>query len=136
MRAAVCYRQCIAKQCHERHWLAGAEGGLVQCVKILAHGAGRIGWINLRDVPVLLRRRVLLVGIRLDQARINRHALTADQSLFNAACDGHLEQVAQQFAVAEAAMPVLREGGMVRDTVAQIETAKPTIRQVQMHLFA
>jgi hypothetical protein len=42
----------------------------------------------------------------------------------------------QQFALAKAAMPVLREGGVVGNAVGQIETSKPPIRQVQMYLFA
>jgi hypothetical protein len=43
--------------------------------------------------------------------------------------------VAQQVAVAETAMAVLRKRRMIRHRVRQIETAKPAIRQVQMHLI-
>ncbi len=118
------------------HLAGRAECGLVQRVEILAHGAGRIGRIDLRSVPVFLRRRVLLVGIRFDQAGIDRHALTADQTFLDAARDGRLEQMPQQLAVAEPAMPVLGKRRVIRDPVAQIEAAEPAIRQVQMHLFA
>jgi hypothetical protein len=44
--------------------------------------------------------------------------------------------VAQQVAVAETAMAVLGEGRVIRHPVRQIEAAKPTIGEVQMHLFA
>ena len=47
-----------------------------------------------------------------------------------------LEQMAQQLALAETPVPVLREGGVVGNAVVQIEAAKLAIRQVQMHLFA
>ena len=61
------------------NFAGGSERGFIQFVQILANRAGRICWINLRDVPVLLRRRVLLVRLRLDRAGIHRHALAADQ---------------------------------------------------------
>lgn len=72
-----------------------AECGFVQDVQILANGSGRISWIDPPRVPVLLRRRVLLVGIGLNEARVDGHALSADQALFNAPRHGRLEQVAQ-----------------------------------------
>ena len=114
----------------------GAHAITVQGVKVLAHGGGRFRWINFPDVPVHFRCRILLVGIGLDQTGINGHALATDQSLLDAACDGRFEQVAQQFAVAETPVPVLGKGRVVRDAVAQIETAEPAICQVQMDLFA
>ena len=77
-----------------------------------------------------------VVGIRLDQTRINRHALAADETFLNAAGSGCLEQMTQQFALPETAMPVLREGGVVGNAVVQIKAAKPAIGEVQMHLFA
>jgi len=41
-----------------------------------------------------------------------------------------------QVASAEAAVPVLGEGGMVGHPVDQIEPAEPTIGEVEVHLLA
>src|SRR6056297_534350 len=76
------------------------------------------------------------VRICFDQAGINRHALSADETFLNAPGDGRLEQMTQQFALPETAMAVLREGGVVRNPVVQIKAAEPPIREVQVHLFA
>ena len=86
-----------------------AECGFVQCVHILANGSGRISGIDLSRVPVLLRRRVLLVGISLDEACIDGHTLSANQALFDAPCNGRLEQVAQQLTLAEPTVPVFEK---------------------------
>src|SRR6056297_3787089 len=117
------------------HLAGGPEGGFIQRVEILANRTGRISRVNPRRVPVVLRRRVLLVGIRLDQAGIDCHALTADQTYLDAPRDRRLEQVSQKFALAEAPMSILGKRRMIRDPVAQIEAEKPAIREVQMHLF-
>ena len=62
--------------------------------------------------------------------------MPTDEAFLNATRDGRLEQVPQKFTVAEAPVPVLRERGMVRVTVTQIEAAKPPISQAQMNLLA
>lgn len=117
--------------------LAGCpKCGLIQRVEIFVYGAGRVGRINGRDVPLFLRRRVLLVCVRFDQAGIDGHALTADKAFLDAPCNGRLKQVAQQFTLAEPAMTVLGKGRMVGNTVVQIQTTKPALCQVQMHLLA
>jgi hypothetical protein len=118
-----------------RDLAGGAEGGLIQCIEILANRAGRIGWINLRDVPVLLRRRVLLVGIRFDETGIDRHALAADEALLDAPRYGRSEQVAEQFAVTEPSVSVLRERRVIRDPVTQVKAAEPAIGEVEMDLL-
>ena len=84
-----------------------SECGLIQRLEILAHGARCIGRVDARRVPLFLRRRVLFVCIRLDQAGIDCHTLPADQTFLDAAGNGRLEQMTQQFALAETAMPVL-----------------------------
>ncbi|EPX83956.1 hypothetical protein Salmuc_01731 [Salipiger mucosus DSM 16094] len=118
------------------HLAGSTERCLVQSLKILANGPRGISRIDLRRIPLLLRSRVLLVGIGFDQARVDGHALSADQALFDAPRDGRLKQVAEQFALAETTMAVLREGGMVRNPIAEVQAAKPAIRQVQMDLLA
>ena len=85
------------------NFAGGPEGGLVQRVEILADGAGRIRRIDLHGVPFFFRCRVLPVGISLDQAGVNGHALAADQTLVDAARNSRLEQMAKQLAVAKPA---------------------------------
>ena len=63
-------------------------------------------------------------------------SLAADQALGDAARDHAFEQVAEEVAVAEAAMPVLGEGRVVWDRVHQVEPAEPAIGEVQMDLLA
>ena len=50
--------------------------------------------------------------------------------------DRRLEQLAQQVAVAEAAMPVLREGRVIGHSPVEAEAAEPAIGEVQVHLLA
>ena len=47
-----------------------------------------------------------------------------------------LKHLTQQIALAEPAVAVLGEGGVIRNGVRQIEAAEPTIGQVEMDLFA
>src|SRR6056297_1732607 len=75
----------------------GVRALTIQRVEIIANRTGCIRRINPRRVPVVLRRRVLLVGIGLDQAGIDCHALTADQIFLDATRDRRLEQVSQKF---------------------------------------
>ena len=87
-------------------------------------------------LPVGTCQRALLVGIGLDQAGIDRKAFAADQPLVHAAPHHRLEQVAEEIALAKAAMAVLGEGGVVRHLALQAEAAEPAVGQVQVHLFA
>ena len=81
------------------------ERCLIEHREILAHRvAGGVG-----RQALAARHRTLAVGIGLDQAGIDRKALAADQPLGDAARDGRLEQLAQQIAVTQAAVAVLRE---------------------------
>ena len=79
-----------------------------------------------------------LVASVLDQLEETRRreTLAADQTLRDAPCDGCLKQVAQQSAVAEPAVPVLRESGVIRHIVGQVQTTEPAVRQIEMHLLA
>ena len=67
---------------------------------------------------------------------VDASLIRADKAFTHAALDGHLEQLAQQIAVAEAAVPVLREGRVIGHRTIQIEAAEPAIGEVEMHLFA
>jgi len=47
-----------------------------------------------------------------------------------------LEELAEHIAVAEPAVPVLREARVIRHRVLEAETAEPAIRKVEVHLLA
>jgi hypothetical protein len=71
-----------------------------------------------------------------DQAGIDCHALTADETFCNAPRHRRFEQVTQQFTLAEPTMSVLGKVGMIGNAVVQIEATEPAIGEVQMRLFA
>ena len=114
----------------------GAEGRIVQHVEIFTHRAGRGHRIDGRRVPVLCFQRPAFVRIRLDEAGVHREVIAAHQTLGDAALHGLLEHMAQQIAVAEASMPVIRERRVIRHTPRQIEAAEPAIGKLQMNLLA
>src|ERR1700730_6284880 len=78
----------------------------------------------------------LLVGIGSNQAGIDSKGRPINQPFCHAASDHGLEQLAQQIAIAEAAMPILREGRVVRHLAIEAEPAEPTVGEVQVHLLA
>ena len=78
----------------------------------------------------------LPVGVRLDQAGIDRKAFAANQPLRDAALQDRLKDAPQKIALAETAMPVLREGGVIGDIAVEPEPAEPPVCQVEMDLFA
>ena len=78
----------------------------------------------------------LPVCIGLDQAGIDGKTLAAHQALGHAAPYHHLEDMAQKIAVAEAAVPVLREGRVVWNFALQAKPAKPPVGQVQVEFLA
>lgn len=80
--------------------------------------------------------RALFVGVSSDEARIDRKGGTVDQSLRHTATHDRLEQLAQQIAIAEAAMPVLGECRMIRHFAVETEPAEPAVSEVQVDLFA
>jgi len=115
-----------------RHRRCAAKGCIVEHVEILAHGAA----CCFGRQAVFAGHRSLAIYIGTDLARIDREALGAHQSFGHAALDRHLEQLAQQITVAEPAVPVLGEGGVVGHRALEIEAAKPAIGEVQVHLLA
>ena len=78
----------------------------------------------LGGLPLAARHATLPVGIGLDHAGVDREALAADQPLVNTAPHGRLEHLAQQIAVAETAVPVLREGRVIRHRTIQSKPAE------------
>src|SRR5439155_1568918 len=61
---------------------------------------------------------------------------TADQALLDAPLQHGFEQPAQQIAVAETAMPVLRKGRMIGYLTVEAQSTKPAVRQIEVHLLA
>ena len=103
------------------HVACGTEGSIVKHVEIFPYRTRRLAWINRAGIPVDARRGALFVRVSLDQTGVHRKVLAADQPLANAALDDRLEHMAQQITVAEAPMPVLREGRVVGNPIGKIE---------------
>jgi hypothetical protein len=91
------------------------------------------GWIG---QSIGLIDGMLAVHIGAHEAAIDREAFAADQPLGNAARHGRLEQLAQQITVAEAPVPVLREGRVIGHIPFQPKAAEPAIGEVGMDLLA
>ena len=114
-----------------------AAGLLVECLQILAHRARAAGRRpaaqSIGSLPGTPRCR--LASALMTLASIAKPSPPTSPSAMQRRSDG-LEHMAEGVAVAEAAMPVLREGRVVRDASSRSEAAEPAIGQVQMHLFA
>ncbi len=109
-----------------------AEGSIIEDLKILSdRTTGTFG----RET-FFPRNRALAVDIGADQARIDREAFCSHQSFSHAALHRHLEELAQQVAVAEPAVSVLGEGGVIGHRPLEIEPAEPAIGEVEVHLLA
>jgi len=109
-----------------------AESSVVEHSQILLNGSA----CGFRRQPFFALDALLPVGFRLDEAGINRKAFAADQALFNAALQDRLKDAPQEIALAETAMPVLREGGMIGNIAVEPEPAEPPVRQIEVDLFA
>lgn len=124
-------------RCELRLHRAGrAKGGVIKCVQILPDSARRIRRVKRRRFPIVLRRGVLPIGIRLDQAGIRGKTLAAGQPFLNAARDHGFEDMPQEIAVAETPTPVFREDRVIRHRIGEIEAAEPAVRKVQVNFFA
>jgi hypothetical protein len=88
-----------------------------------------------RRKPFLTLDPLLPVGIRLDQAGIDRKAFAADQTLSDAALQDCLKDAPQEIALAETAMSILREGGMIGDMAVEPEPAEPPVGQIEVDLL-
>src|SRR5262249_3585776 len=73
---------------------------------------------------------------RLHAARIARKAFALDQAGIHASPHYRLEHMAQEVAVAEAAVPIDRECRVVRYGIIEIEAAKPAVSEMQFDLLA
>src|SRR6185369_7862890 len=100
-----------------RHNVAGgAPRCIVEGRQILLHRAA--GPLRIAVLaPILTCDRALLVGISLDQARIDSKAIAANQAGRNARLHDPLEHVAKYISLAEALVAGARERRMIRDSV-------------------
>src|SRR6201996_2434196 len=119
-----------------RHNVAGsAPRCVVEGRQILLHRAAGPRRIAI-PAPILTCDRALLVGICLDQARIDCKAFAADQTGCDARLDDPLEHVAENISIAEALVAGARERRMIRDSILDPELAEPAIGQVHLHFTA
>lgn len=110
--------------------IAGIEDG-----EILADRMGRFFCLRPGN-RLITRHSLLLVDVRLDQARIDGKRLAADQSGRNAHTHYTLEDPPQGVTLAEAFLSRTAEHGMVRYLVFDPELAEPAIGQVHLYLGA
>ena len=113
-----------------------AECGIVERFQVFPDGPRRVYGIDAARLPVRLRRGVLPVRVSLDDTGVRGEALAAGQAFCDAPGYHGLEEMAQQVAVAEAAMTVLGEGRMIRHRHGQIKAAEPEVGEVEMDLLA
>ena len=92
--------------------------------------------IELFAAPLRSRDRTLLVGVRRNQARIDRKPFAANQTGPDARADDTLEHTAKNIAVAEAVIAGTRERRVVGDLVLDAELAEPAVCEVHLHLTA
>jgi hypothetical protein len=86
--------------------------------------------------PLLTLDPFLPIGSRLDQTGIDRKGFAAAQTLSDAALQDRLKDASQEIALAEAAMPVLREAGVIGHIAVEPEPAEPPVGQIEVDLFA
>src|SRR6185312_17525238 len=117
MRARPACRRIGWRQELRRHLARSAKGGIVEHSEVLIDSpAGHLGRKALRSFDALLP-----VRIGLDQAGIDSKTFAADQALVHAPTQDGLEQLAYEITIAEAAMAVLREGGVIRNVCFQAQ---------------
>jgi hypothetical protein len=80
--------------------------------------------------PILIRDRALLVGVGLDQARIDCKAFATNQTGRNAGLDDTFKHAAKNIPLAKTLVPGTRECRMIRDSGLDAEPAEPAIGEV------
>src|SRR4051794_6275413 len=103
-----------------RRWRRPTPCRIVEGRQILLHRA--VGPLRIAVLaPILTCDRALLVGISLDQARIDCEAIAANQTGRNARLHNPLEHVAKYISLAEALVARARARRMIRDRVLDPE---------------
>src|SRR5258706_5654032 len=106
---------------------------VVEGCHVLLHSSACGLSIALLD-PLRAWDRPLLVGVRRDQARINRKLLTTDQPRRNTCLNDTLKDPAKNVVVTEPLIAGSREHRMVRNLVFDAQAAKPAERQIDPDL--
>ena len=107
-------------------------GRIIEGRQILLHSAAGALRIAI-PAPILTRDRALLVGIGLDQARIDCKAFTANQTGRDACLDDTFEHAAKNIPLAETLIAGARKCRVVRDSVLDTELAESAIAEVHLH---
>src|SRR5207249_2689559 len=112
-----------------------AVGRIVKRRQVFSDRARRLLRINI-PVPLRARDRAMLVGVGLDEARIDSKAFTTDEAERDAYPDDTLEHTAEYLAVAEALVAGARERRMIGDLVLDAEATEPAIGEIEPDLTA
>ena len=107
---------------------------IVQARQELGDRAGLT--LRRRPVDLIGCLAAISAGVGLYDAGINRKTFALDQASLHAGPHHCLEHVAQDVAVAEAAVAIDRERRVVRHFVIKMEAAKPAISEMQLDLLA
>src|SRR5450631_3699492 len=103
--------------------------------QILPHGTAGPRRIAI-PAPILTCDRTLLIGVSLDQARVDCKAFAANQTGRKARVDDPFEHAAENIPFTKPLVPGARERRMIRDRVLDTELAEPTIGKVHLHFTA
>src|SRR4029077_2582993 len=113
----------------------GAPGCIIERCQILLHRTAGPRGIAI-PAPILPRDRALLVGVGLDQARIDCKAFAPNQTGRNARLDDTFKHVAKNIPLAKTLVAGTRKCRMIRDSLLDTEPAEPAIGQVHLHFTA
>ncbi len=127
-------RAGIAGRDHLRRLALGRRLG-VERGQVLPNGPALPGGVRPVEL-VQAGHPVVAAGVSLQDAGVHREALAAHQPGAHAALHRGLEHMAEDVALAEAAVPVLGKAGVVGHRVLQAEPAEPPVGQVQFNLLA
>src|SRR5664279_5595878 len=97
--------------------------------------SNRMGYLRPRN-RLVAGCPLLLVHIRLDQARIDRKRLAPNEPGRDAHRHHALEHPSQGIALAEALVSRAAEHRMIGDLVLNPELAEPPVRKIDLHLSA
>src|SRR5208337_119493 len=86
--------------------------------------------------PFLAWNTPTAVGVGLHDACVDREPFASNQSFGHASPYNRLEDMSEDIALAETAVPVLREARMIRNLVFKAQPAEPPICQIQMNFIA
>jgi hypothetical protein len=108
---------------------------IVQGVEIFTHRSGLSSW-SLPIDAFGARKPSFTIRISLNKTRIYRESFASNQPFIHTTLNHRLEHEPQQLTVAKSAMAILRKRRVLGHLVFQTQSAEPSIRQIQVNLFA